>query len=79
MPDSLLDVLVVLAEGEQYDEHGRMPLIGQVLAKQLKNDEDLTILLTAIAKKTSMYQQFFDAHLFPLIRAAAEQPNSTAP
>jgi len=48
-----------------------------VLAKQLKTDEDLTILLTPIAKHTSMYHQFFDAHLFPLIRAAVERPNST--
>lgn len=77
-PDSLLNVLVVHSEGEPCDEHGRTPLVGQVLAKQLKTDEDLTILLTAIAKHTSTYHQFFDAHLFPLIRAAAERPNSTA-
>ena len=49
-----------------------------MLAKQLKTDEDLTILLTATAKHTSMYHKFADAHLFPLSRAAAERPNSTA-
>lgn len=65
VPDSLLDVLVVHDEGEPYDEHGHTPLIGQVLAKQLKTDEHLTILLTAIAKHTSMCHQIFDAHLFP--------------
>jgi len=51
---------------------------GRCLRSKPKTNEDLTILLTAIAKHTSMYHQFFDAHLFPLIRTTAERPSSTA-